>query len=94
MNQNSTNAVSQEHGVDRLPASLWKRVVLAVLAAILVIGITGCTLDDLSSTFNGDVPFGQEQTTLPDMGAVDNTPTVADDAAFDDLDSRPLPPLS
>lgn len=94
MNQDSRNGSTQERGIGRLLAHLWKLMNLAVIAAIIVIGVSGCALDDLSSTFSGDVPFEQEQTQSPEMGAVDNAPTVADDAAFDDIGLRPLPPMN
>ena len=94
MKQNSTNEFSQERGKGRLLTHLWKRLALAATAVIMVIGIAGCALDDLTSGAGGDVPFEQEQTTPREMDVLDNVPTVPDDAAFDDFDSRPLSPLN
>ena len=94
MNHNSRNEVSQERGTGRLLASRWKRVVLAALVLIMVIGSAGCALEDLTSGFGGDVPFDQEQTKSSEIGALEDTPTVPDDAVFGDFDSRPLPPMN
>ena len=60
----------------------------AILLA-LVIGSTGCALDDLLAPFAGDIPFEQDETMPSEMGAVDNIPTVPeDDSAMDTF--RPL----
>lgn len=57
---------------------------LAVMAVSLVSGLTGCALDDLVMPIGGDIPFEQEQTTPPEMGAVDNNPRIpAEDVAVD-----------
>lgn len=94
MNQNSKNSVCGERSMPHRLIGILKGLTAAVLAVLMVIGTTGCALDDLTSFFTGDVPFEQEQTTPPEMGAVDNRPTVADDAAFDGIDSNPLLPMN
>lgn len=93
MNQNSRNKSSQEHGTGRLRTHLWKRVIPAVLAAIMVMGASGCALDDLTSGAGGDVPFEQDQQ-IPEMDVIENAPTVADDASFGGFASGPLVPLN
>lgn len=55
----------------------------------MVLGTTGCALDDLLAPFAGDIPFEQDETKPSEMGAVDNIPTVPeDDSAMDTF--RPL----
>ena len=44
----------------------------ALIAGVLVIGLMGCSVDDIFSNFNvGDVPFEEEHTSPTDMGVVD-----------------------
>jgi hypothetical protein len=86
MNQDSRNHTFPKHGSSRL----WKRIALGAAAILLMMGITGCALDDILTPVGGDIPFEQEQTTPPEMGSVDNAPTVPDDSSFDNVDDRPL----
>lgn len=72
-------------------AAVWKRIAIVTIVAALVVGFAGCAMDDLLAPFVGDVPFEQQQETPPEMGAVDNTPTVPDDDDFDNVDLRPFP---
>ena len=90
MNQNSQYHVSDKSGTGRLWTVLWKRAVPAFAAAALMVGLAGCSLDDLLMPIGGDIPFEQSQTTPPEMGAVDNATTVPDDASFGEPDDRPL----
>lgn len=94
MKGNSRNAAFGGPGVRHPFSGGLKWLAATVIAVVMVMGVTGCALDDLTSSFAGDVPFAQEQTTPPEMGAVDHQPTVADDAAFEDIDSHPLPPMN
>lgn len=92
MKQVSKKQCYKEFGGNRPQGeALWKRIAVATLAAVLVLGLMGCTVDDVLSPFGvGDIPFEEEQTTPPDMGAVDDRPTVPNDEDFDDIDFRPL----
>lgn len=90
MNQDSRNGLSRGRGMGRFLTHLWKRVTLTVIAAIMVLAVTGCDVDDYPSAYAGDVPFEQGQTPPSEMGALDDTLTVPDDAAFDNLELRPL----
>ena len=69
---------------------LWKSfrkwIALAVVGAALVLGLTGCALDDALAPLGiGDIPFDQEETAPTDMGAVDNPMTVPDEP-FEDYE--------
>ena len=86
MNQDSRNHTFPKHGSSRL----WKPIALGVTATLLLMGLTGCALDDILMPVGGDIPFEQEYTTPPEMGSVDNAPTVPDDSSFDNVDDRPL----
>lgn len=67
---------------------MWKRMVLVVMGAALMIGLMGCSLDDILTPFDsGEIPFEQGETAPTDMGAVDNPLTVPDNRFADgDLD--------
>ena len=83
------NRSSGDHSAGCFLPVLWKRGVLAAILLALVIGSTGCALDDLLAPFAGDIPFEQDETMPSEMGAVDNIPTVPeDDSAMDTF--RPL----
>ena len=91
MNRNSRYRHVKETGTGRSRAALWKRMALTLTMVALVIGLLGCSLDDLLTPFSGDIPFEQEPTKSSDMGAVDNTPTVPNvDRPLDDTDFHPL----
>ena len=63
---------------------LWKRMVLVAMGAALIVGLMGCSLDDILTPFgSGEVPFEQEKTAPTDMGAVDNPLTVPDNRFID-----------
>lgn len=80
---------SKEPGRNRLWAVLWKGTALAVIGMALFVGIAGCSLDDIVMPVGGDIPFEENITTKPDMGAVDDVPTVPnDDFSFDGIDFR------
>ena len=65
---------------------LWKRVSVVLVACVLAIGLLGCSIEDLFSSFNlSDLPFDNEETRSRDMGVVDDRPVIPDDSNFDDL---------
>ncbi len=71
--------------------ALVKMAALVMIVAVLAVGSAGCELDDLQTPFAGDIPFDQKQTVPPDMGVVDNTPTVPDsDTPLDSIDFIPF----
>lgn len=89
MAMNRKNRASEEYSAGCFRLVWWKRAILAVVAVALVLGTTGCALDDLLAPFAGDIPFEQDETKSSEMGAVDNIPTVPeDDSAMDTF--RPL----
>jgi hypothetical protein len=90
MNQHSGCGLPNVAGAGRLWTAVWKRAVLAIVAVAMVIGFAACSLDDLLMPIGGDIPFEQETTTPPEMGAVDNIPTVPEDPGCDDVDFRPF----
>jgi hypothetical protein len=66
---------------------LWKRASLGVVVAVLIVGLTGCSLDDVLAPFgNWEIPFEQGETTPTDMGVVDNPLTVPDEQIDKDYD--------
>ena len=66
--------------------SFRKWITLTVVGVALILGLTGCALDDALAPFGiGDVPFEQGQTAPTDMGAVDNPMTVPDEP-FEDYE--------
>ena len=66
---------------------LWKRIAMAAVGTALVIGLAGCSLDDVLTPFgNWEIPFEQEQIAPTDMGAVDNPLTVPDEYIDSDHD--------
>ena len=67
----------------------WIRGTLAAVALVLFLGLTGCA-DILEPLHAGDIPFEEEVTTPPDIGAVDNVPTVPVDNSFDGTDYLPF----
>lgn len=93
MNRDSRFGSSNKTAMVRPWVTVWKRTALAVIAAALVVGLVGCSLDDLLTPVGGDIPFEKESTTPPEMGAVDNIPTVPEDISnYDDAEFRPFLP--
>lgn len=89
MAMNRKNRSSKEYSAGCFLLAWCKRAALTVIAVALVLGTTGCALDDLLAPFAGDIPFEQDETKPSEMGAVDNIPTVPeDDSAMDTF--RPL----
>ena len=89
MARNRENGSSEQPFAGRVCLALWKRITLAVITVALLVGFSGCALEDLLAPFAGDVPFEQDVTMPSEMGAVDNVPTVPDDDSAMDL-IRPL----
>lgn len=70
---------------------LWKRVILVIIAGVLAIGLMGCNLEDIFSSFNvGDLPFEEDLSSPTDMGVVDDRPVVPDGSNFEDLRYDPV----
>lgn len=93
MNRDGRYGLSNKTAVARPWATVWKRSVLLVIAVVLVVGLAGCSLEDLLPFGGGDIPFEKEPITPPEMGAVDNIPTVPEDISnYDDVEFRPFLP--
>lgn len=91
MNRNSRYGFSKKTGIDRPQRIHWKRVLLVGMVVILLIGLMGCSMDDLLTPFTGDIPFEPESTAPSEMGSVDDTPTVPEfDGPLGDVDFAPL----
>lgn len=90
MNQVCSDHTSKDSGINRLWVAVQKGTALVAIAVALIIGMTGCSLDDILLPIGGDIPFEQEYTTPTEMGSVDNAPTVPDGSSFDNVDDRPL----
>lgn len=72
-------------------SDFWRRCAAVALAAVLTVGLMGCSVDDIFSNFNvGDVPFEEGRTSPTDMGVVDNRPGIPEDEDFDDLRYDPI----
>lgn len=70
---------------------LWKRVTLVIITGVLAIGLMGCSLEDIFSSFHvTDLPFEDDKTTPTDMGVVDDRPVIPDDSNFEDLRYDPV----
>ena len=90
MNRDSRYHISNESCSSGLWATLRKRIALTVVASALMIGMAGCSLDDVMMPIGGEIPFEKETTAPSEMGVVDNAPTVPRDGAFGNIDDRPL----
>lgn len=92
MKQNSKKHFPEEPGMSRpCGQTLWKGVALVAVGAALILGLTGCDLNEVLMPFGaGDIPFEQYHTAPTDMGAVDDQPRVPNDDDFDSGDFRPF----
>ena len=80
----------KESGISRLWVTVRRIMALTAVVFVLTVGMTACSLDDLLMPMGGEIPYEQQQTTPPDAGWADRTPTVPDDSSFDDNDFRPV----
>ena len=55
MARNRENGYSEQPFAGCVCLALWKRITLAVIAVTLLVGFSGCALDDLLAPFAGDI---------------------------------------
>ena len=69
----------------------WKRVTAVLIAGVLALGLMGCSVEDIFSSFNvKDLPFGDDQNAQTDMGVVDDRVVIPEDSDFEDLRYDPF----